>query len=171
MIFAKKWNSKHKCDRNCSMKAWPNQASISSEAFFEKLASKFWISAQKIQKFLKRWDVLMPKKNSTIRANCGLIFKIVANCGLVLHISGWFWDRSWDAFLVTLLTRILKIFKIHVVFFEIYGCLSRGWLSCLAELAGWADRRKRNEDKGGGRRRKEGGKRRKKEKEETRRKG
>ena len=151
------------------MKAWPNQASISSEAFFEKLASKFWISAQKIQKFLKRWDVLMPKKSLTIRANCGLIFKIVVNCGLVLHISGWFWDRSWDAFLVTLLTRILKFLKNSCSF------LRNLWLSVawLAELSGWAGwlswqtkeewgQRRREKKKGRRKKKKEGERRNKK---------
>ena len=152
------------------MKAWPNQASISSEAFLKSWPVNFEFLPRKFKNFWKGGTFSCPKKVWQLGPIVGLFSKswsivvsfytFLADFGIAPETP--FWLRFWQEF---------KNFKkIHVVFFEIYGCLSRGWLSCLAELAGWADRRKRNEDKGGGRR-KEGGKRRKKEKEETRRKG
>ena len=59
--------------------------------------------------------------------------------------------------------------KLRQFFFEIHGFLLRGWLGRLAELAelaGWAEKRKRKEDEkeeGGGGRGEEGGRRRRRE--------
>ena len=64
----------------------------------------------------------------------------------------------------------IQIFsKLRQFFFEIHGFLLRGWLGRLAELAelaGWAEKRKRKEDEkeeGGGGRGEEGGRRRRRE--------